>query len=282
MRKFFRIAAAALIVLTAAGATWGKDGKHHIKDLDTAFGFLDAQSQKAALGVWETVQEIIDDKSRHARNSIRREFEWFVMREGDHRMLFHWGFNTRPDRFKPLDDKADKMLEKYIREKDMGQVEAALFKAEQKKLFMACFASKNGPVKRTSWETRKNALRNKITDTFGKDAGKYRDELAVIICAVHLLGDYSTPEDSALQNLNDLEHDMINSGFVPLLKGASTLDSLERRITSDFSRVRGRHYKARAEEMVNITARYLPVILSERFKDSLAKKGITVTVTEGK
>lgn len=134
----------------------------------------------------------------------------------------------------------------------------------------------------TIQKPRNRELIDAVQGTLGIPTARgYTNAVATIIYDVHLLGDYYTPQSAALPRLNTIETDLIRHGFAPLLIGGDKTERLQK-IDDDLRTAirlgRGRTYRIRAKLLLEATARCLPQILNERFKQTLGDRGITITL----
>ena len=115
------------------------------------------------------------------------------------------------------------------------------------------------------------------TDT---EARGYANAIATILYDVHILDDYSTVNLSALPSIESIEHDLMENGFSRLIAGGEKIRKLEEfgsELRASICAGRGRINSKRAELLKESVKNYLPEILNERFKKTLAEKGITIT-----
>jgi hypothetical protein len=122
---------------------------------------------------------------------------------------------------------------------------------------------------------RNKKLINAIVKTTGIPTTRgYAGAIATIIHDAHLLGDYSTPNQSALPKIDLIVKDLEKAGFGRLLDG----DKSERlqKIQENLQKaIRGNKDAKRLNETI---AEFLPEILEERFKNTLLDRGITITI----
>ena len=157
------------------------------------------------------------------------------------------------------------------------------------------------------WSTRHNwqDIAWKYTALVGHSAGSYRQlhgglqrpaqkfwvvhmgklraqiiiSLATIIYDVHILGDYSTTNTSALPPIGDIENDLVEHGFKRLITGgekSQKLEQIEHEFDSAVRTGRGRINSKRAKLLLEAVKQFLPQVLNERFSDTLNKHGISI------
>ncbi len=272
MRKFLIIILIILAVCSGNHAE-AKDGKGHIRDWEQVFSIaaLDENGRKNLEELWNFSQKIIDDPDY---NALKSRFEWLSFNAGEHRFLFHWGFNTNPERFRPLQKFIDKRLDAYVNKVNMPPKEAEIFKKSQYKEFFNYITKKIQP-------DRNRRLINTIIKTTGIPRTRgYAGAVATIIHDVHLLGDYSTSATDALPDINDIQLDLLDNGFARLLVGSGSKVTLSD-IRSAFRAAQNNINSRRAERLIQETGRFLPEILNNNFgSDVLKRKGIFVKISD--
>ena len=272
MRKFLIIILIILAVCSGNHAE-AKDGKGHIRDWEQVFSIaaLDENGRKNLEELWNFSQKIIDDPDY---NALKSRFEWLSFNAGEHRFLFHWGFNTNPERFRPLQKFIDKRLDAYVNKVNMPPKEAEIFKKSQYKEFFNYITKKIQP-------DRNRRLINTIIKTTGIPRTRdYAGAVATIIHDVHLLGDYSTSATDALPDINDIQRDLLDNGFARLLAGSGAKVTLSD-IRSAFRAAQNNINSRRAERLIQETGRFLTEILNNNFgSDVLKRKGIFVKISD--
>ena len=86
---------------------------------------------------------------------------------------------------------------------------------------------------------------------------------------------------SALPKIDDIERDLTEKGFSRLISGgdkSERLAKIDAEFRASIRAGRGRVNRVRAILLTKAVKKYLPPILNERFKNTLAEKGITITV----
>ena len=272
MRKFLIIILIILAVCSGNHAE-AKDGKGHIRDWEQVFSMaaLDENGRKNLEELWNFSQKIIDDPDY---NALKSRFEWLSFNAGEHRFFFHWGFNTNPERLRPLQKFIDKRLDAYVNKVNMPPKEAEIFKKSQYKEFFNYITKKIQP-------DRNRRLINTIIKTTGIPRTRgYAGAVATIIHDVHLLGDYSTSATDALPDINDIQRDLLDNGFARLLAGSGSKVTLSD-IRSAFRAAQNNINSRRAERLIQETGRFLPEILNNNFgSDVLKRKGIFVKISD--
>ena len=265
------IAAAAYFVY--ANSASAKDGKAHIRDWEEVFNMaaLDNNGRKNLDELWNFSQKIIDDPDY---NALKSRFEWLSFNAGEHRFFFHWGFNTNPERFRPLQKFIAKRLDAYVSKTNMPPKEAETFKKSQYKEFFNYITKKIQP-------DRNRRLINTIIKTTGIPRTRgYAGAVATIIHDIHLLGDYSTSATDALPDISDIQRDLLDNGFARLLAGSGADVTLSD-IRSAFRAAQNNINSRRAEILIQETGRFLPEILNNNFgSDVLKRKGIFVKISD--
>ena len=203
----------------------------HSRLWNEAFGITDRTSRENIQRLWDTAQEVIDSYEVDYRD-LRRNFEWFTWGSYGHRLLFHWGFNADPKQYPQLVRQVRKCL------KDSPDA-----KTEEEKFFT--YLTRN-------IQARKNrTLINAVISITGIPSARgYANAVATIIYDVHILGDYSTTNTSALPSIADIERDIIERGFKRLITGgekSKMLEQIEQELNSAVRTGRGRINSRQAE-----------------------------------
>ena len=256
---------------------WALSGNEHAALWNDVFGIVDAQSQQAIQPLWKAAQEVIDEYVDDYRELSNR-FPWFKLQivRGEHRFLFHWGFNADPKRHQPLQRKIKERLDKYAEEqmKSASSAEINRWKDKQEKEFFRYLT-------RTIQSRRNKKLINAVVETTSIPTARgYANAVATILYDVHLLGDYQTTATSALPKIGAIENDLVEDGFRRLLAGGDKterLDKIRAELDAAVRVGRGRIDSKRAALLLDTAKRLLPPILNERFRNTLAEHGITVT-----
>ena len=253
--------ALVVMMIFVCGDACAKSGQEHIQLWDKVFGISENVSRNNILPLWRTAQEVIDDIGNDYRD-LRENFSWFTWGNYGHRLLFHWGFNADPKYYAPL--------VKQIRSCLKGNPNA---KYEERKFFAY--------LMRNIQSRRNRKLINAVTSVTGIPTARgYANAVATILYDVHLLGDYSTTNTSALPKIDDIENDLVERGFKRLIAGgdkSERLKTIEADLRASINAGRGRVNSVRAVLLTQAVKKYLPQILNERFKNTSAKKGIKFT-----
>ncbi len=260
LKKFFAV---ALILIFVCSSAFAKSGDEHIRDWNNSFGITDKPSRDNIQPLWKQARDVIDGYENDYKK-LHGKFEWFSLRTGagEHRLLFHWGFNADPKNYKPLVNKVDSLLENNPDAK------------KEKTEFFRYLANE------IQSERNRNLINSVIRTTGIPTARGYANAIATIIYDIHLLGDYATSYTSALPSIGEIEKDLINHGFKRLLAGGDKSEKLKRiehELDAAVKVGRGRTNSKRAENLLEAVRIFLPQILNERFKNSLQQKGITIT-----
>ena len=246
----------SVLLLSICTNLYGMSKQGHSKLWNDVFGISDYNSRQNIQSLWDTAQEVIDEYDEDYKE-LRKNFEWFTWGSYGHRLLFHWGFNADPKKYPPLVNQVKSCL------KDNPDAK------EQEDKFFA-YLTRNIQAKRNR---KLIASVEKVTGIPTSRA------IATILYDVHLLGDYSTTNTSALPKISDIENDLILHGFSVLMGGEKTkrLAEIQSEFLSAVRVGRGRINSKRAELLLETVKKFLPQVLNERFKNALNRKGITIT-----
>ena len=174
------------------------DVEEHVKDMRAVFGFQDgrAGSKNAEIVKWMKFisSDMIDKKEFHDSLKIKCGFDCTSPKL--HRLLFHWGYNS-----KPWNDALERRVRRFARDNKIQEdsivtVIKDKIEKEQKR--------RNGEVNKKTEEVFGFAHR-------GTDA-MFANFFASIAYDVHLIGDYM-PDNSCLEGLQDfgaIVGDMVN------------------------------------------------------------------------
>ena len=263
MLRDFRVKfALSLVIMTfMCFDASAKSGQEHSQLWNDVFGIVDTTSRYNIQPLWNEAQKVIDEIGNDY-SDLRARFKWFTWGRYGHRLLFHWGFNANPKNYAPL--------VKQLRSCLKGMPDA---KEQEQKFFSYLTAN---------IQSRRNQkLINAVTLVTGIPTARgYANAVATILYDVHLLGDYSTTNTSALPKIDDIENDLVERGFKRLIAGgdkSERLKTIEADLTASINAGRGRVNSVRAVLLTQAVKKYLPQILNERFKNTSAKKGITIT-----
>ncbi len=261
-RKFMSLALSLVLAVIVCSASFAKSGQEHIQLWDNVFGISDATSKGNIQPLWRAAQEVIDEIGNDYRD-LQERFSWFTWGNYGHRLLFHWGFNSDPKRYAPL--------VKQVRSCLKGRSDAK----EQEQRFFAYLT-------RNIQSRRNQKLINAVISVTGIPTARgYANAVATILYDVHLLGDYSTINTAALPKIDDIERDIVENGFRRLISGgdkSERLKAIDAELTASIRAGRGRVNSVRAILLTQTMKKYLPQILNERFRKTLAEKGITITI----
>ena len=110
LKKFF----AVLILFLTCAAAFAKSGAEHIRDWNNSFGIADEVSRQNILPLWKQARDVIDGYEKDYRK-LHEKFEWFSLKTGagEHRLLFHWGFNADPKKLQAAGQQSRFASEKY-------------------------------------------------------------------------------------------------------------------------------------------------------------------------
>ena len=251
-----------LVMFCICGDVYAKSGHEHIQLWDKVFGISDSASKNNILPLWRTAQEVIDDIGNDYRD-LQENFSWFTWGNYGHRLLFHWGFNADPARYPQLVRQVRSCLKDNPNAKD-----------EERKFFAY--------LTRNIQSRRNRKLVNAVISVTGIPTSRgYANAVATILYDVHLLGDYSTTNTSALPSIDSIENDLTENGFRRLLTGgdkSERLGKIDAGLREAIRLGRGRTNSNRAMLLIETVKKYLPQILNDRFKKTLGEHGITITV----
>jgi ElaB/YqjD/DUF883 family membrane-anchored ribosome-binding protein len=269
---------------------WGMSGKDHIKDWNRVFGINDSKSAKNIKPLWDEMQKLIDttenlnNESGDDYKRVKNEFKWFTWGSFNtggygHRLFFHWGFNVDIKQYPPLQDQVTKCLKDYAAKQLKTGKTTEIVEAEceqQKEAFYELLFKIQGE--------RNKALIDKVVEVTGIPTTRcYANAVATILYDTHLLSDYSTTWTNALPEIRTLEYDIAERGFKKLLivGESDKLELIYKELRQAIKNGRGRTQDERARNLINVTEKYLPEILNERFGKTLSEeKGIKITIPE--
>ena len=262
VRRIMAVILLLVLIVSVCGGSFAKSGQEHIQLWDDVFGISDSSSKNNILPLWRTAQEVIDDIGNDYRD-LREKFSWFTWGSHGHRLLFHWGFNADPKRYSPLVKQVRSCL------KDNPNA-----KQQEQKFFEY--------LTRNIQSRRNRKLINSVTSVTGIPTARgYANAAATIIYDVHLLGDYETVNTSALPKIDDIERDLAENGFSRLISDgdkSERLAEIDAELRASIRSGRGRINRVRAMLLTEAVKKYLPQILNERFRKTLAEKGIIITL----
>lgn len=265
MLRYFRVRLALSLVLAVlmCGIVSAGSGDDHMRLWRNVFGVRDKTSRENIQPLWRTAQEVID-RYEEDYDELKKNFPWFKRGLGtySHRLLFHWGFNADPKRYPPL-----------VRQVRLCLKDHPDAKNEERK-FLSYLTN--------DIQSRRNRkLINAVVSVTGIPTARgYASAIATIIYDVHLLLDYEDKKISALPKIDDIEKDLMMYGFNRLITGGDKSERLKRieaDLRASINAGRGRVNSYRARSLNEAVGKYLPQILNERFKNTLGKKGITIT-----
>ncbi len=252
MKKIF----AVVILFLTCAAAFGMSKDGHKRVWNETFGF-DISSSGKLEKLWNKAQEVIDYYERDYQ-ILKKNFNWFKLNDSGHRLLFHWRFNTVPDKYEPLVS----LVKDRLRSSNVPN------KSEELKKFWATLNEID--------KKRKSALRLSVIQTLGIFDDNV-EVIASIIYDLHILADYSTENVSGLPKIDDVKNGLIRSfrnlaGYQP----PERIKSLELEFLTDVNSNSGANDKIRAANIIEASKRYLPALMNERFKSRFDKKGIYI------
>ncbi len=248
-----------ILVFLACTVASAKSGQEHVQQWNDVFGVRDSTSRINIQPLWKVAQDVIDGVGEDYRD-LQNRFTWFKWGSLGHRLLFHWGFNANPQNYAPLVRQVRLCLK--------GNPDAR----NQERQFFAYLT-------RNIQAPRNQKLINAVTSVTGIPTARgYANAVATILYDVHLLGDYTTTNTSALPKIDDIESDLVGKGFNRLLAGgdkSERLKKIEAELLDAIRVGRGRVNSACANNLSQAVRKYLPQILNERFSKTSGAKGIT-------
>ena len=257
MRNFKTGLALSLVLLIfTCSDVFALGGDKHAELWNDVFGIHDSAAKEKIQPLWKASQEVIDGVGNDYRD-LQARFNWFTWGSYGHRLLFHWGFNTNPKNFAPLVRQVRSCLKNHPDAKN------------QEREFFSYLT--------TSIQARRNRkLINAVTSLTGIPTARgYANAVATIIYDVHLLGDYMTVNTSALPKIDEIENDIVQNGLSKLIHGGDKSERLKKiddELKASIRAGRGRINSVRAMLLTETVKKYLPQILSERFKNILSNK----------
>ncbi len=254
------------VILIIPSVSYAKNASGHANDLNNSIGALSIESKSKLYPLWfgeYSISDLIDREASGSSflNRIKKEFPTFNAGKYRHRIFFHWGFNTDPASYFPLNER--------LKECNIEDVEKFYY------------------MVRKEQQSRNSIIINKISSITGIQSQPARG-LATILYDVHILGDYSSDNEGAIGALlpfnnkgsqDGMLYDLIRHGFQRLIRPSDPKLYSEIRSSLE-SAGRGMNDKEKAEEILKVISHYLPVILDRQFKEVLLKKGIILTVSE--
>ncbi len=243
-----------LSLVFAAPHAYGLAKAGHEAAENEVFGFTDARSREVLKPLWDLVQDkIIDPEGNtHTISAFRKrlttEFPEFRWGKDGHRVLFHWGFNVLASNYPPLQER---VARSFGNNTERIQAFYKVVLDEQIK--------------------RNGLLIGKITEVTGLQSEPAR-AMATLVWDVHILADYTTSAKKGLPKLDILCRDISEAG-IGRLQPAREDPALKKE-----SQQKLRAAVDDPEKMRDVLREYLPRLMQASWKNTLAKKGITVTV----
>ena len=174
------------------------DVEEHVKDMRAVFGFQDgrAGAKNAEIVKWMKFisSDMIDKKEFHDSLKIKCGFDCTSPKL--HRLLFHWGYNS-----KPWNDALERRVRRFARDNKIQ--EDSIVTVIKEKV-------------RTEQKRRNRKVNEMTEDLFGfahgGTAARFANFFASIAYDVHLIGDYMTDNSclEGLQGLDSVVGDMVN------------------------------------------------------------------------
>lgn len=180
------------------------DVREHVKDMRAVFGFRDGRAgpKNAEIVKWMTFisSDMIDEKDFHGK--LKAECGFDCTSPKLHRLLFHWGYNS-----KPWSDALERRVRRFARDNKIQEdsivtVIKEKVRKEQKR--------RNGEV---------NEMTEKLFGFVGENGeraggteARFANFFASIAYDVHLIGDYMTDNSclEGLENFGSVVGDMVN------------------------------------------------------------------------
>ncbi|MGV8964117.1 MAG: hypothetical protein ACOH2V_12160 [Candidatus Saccharimonadaceae bacterium] len=177
-------------------------GKEHEKDMQRIFPFVKCKNNNKITTFYSLVNQYIDqpnDINIGKPVTIANHPKFKNMKFGNHRIWYHWGFNTNPKKHLPLIAAIHKNIEKeIISETDVDE-------------FWDCLMKDVGK--------RNRYLMNSAAEIFGYGAigsisRNQREQLnafVTILYSIHIIGDHQTSETSVMSDLKMIYGDVYNA-----------------------------------------------------------------------
>ena len=170
----------------------------HIRDMRAVFGFRDGRAGPKNTEIREWMRfissDMIDKTEFH--DSLKAECGFDCTSPKLHRLLFHWGYNS-----KPWSDALERRVRRFARDNKIQ--EDSIVTVIKEKV-------------RTEQKRRNRKVNEMTEDLFGfahgGTAARFANFFASIAYDVHLIGDYMTDNSclEGLQGLDSVVGDMVN------------------------------------------------------------------------
>jgi len=191
-----------IFFVLAPTITFALSGKEHAFDMKRIYPFVDCVSNKKVIDFYSLVNEYLDkpnDINTGKPNPIANHPKFNKMKFGNHRIWYHWGFNTDPKKFSPLVEAVNRNIENGII--DESDVEE----------FWECLIS---DVRR-----RNRYLMNCAAEIFGyKSLGsisqnqrRQLNAFVTVLYSIHVLGDHQGVITDVMSDLSRVYGDIYNA-----------------------------------------------------------------------
>lgn len=233
----------------------------HINTWNTTFGFTcqsgNTQTEGSLRRLYDTFSDAIDIDSEKVLARIKEVTkseegsQIFTWGKYGHAIFFHWAFNDSPKDHKPLRTQL-----KRCRMSESG--------------YKACLS-----LIEEEWEKRKKECLREVERCFGVDK-EAASAIATLLHDIHILADYAANErTSALAPIKELERDFMTFGLQVLAR-----DNVQNE--SDIQKVRdvgtSLNNKVVAQKLLTNLSLYIPKCLSDKYSETLKKRGINVQI----
>lgn len=191
-----------IFILLFPTLIFGFSGEHHVRDMKRIFPFVDCHSNEKIIAFYSLVNNYLDspnDRNTGKPDPIKDHPKFNNMKFGNHRIWYHWGFNTDPKKFVPLVNVVNSNIENgIISESDLEE-------------FWDCLI--NDVRKRNRY------LMNRAAKIFGygslgtisQSQRRQLNAFVTILYSIHLLGDHQTIITDVMFDLKGVYGDIFNA-----------------------------------------------------------------------
>ena len=182
--------------------TYALSGKEHARDMQRIFPFVKCECNNKVIDFYSLVNQYIDrpnDINIGKPNPISNHPKFSQMKFGNHRIWYHWGFNTNPKKFTPLVDAVNRSIaDSVISENDVEE-------------FWDCVMA---DVSR-----RNRYLMNCAADIFGYKAlgsistnqRRQLNAFVTVLYSIHILGDHQCLITDVMCDIKRVYADIFNA-----------------------------------------------------------------------
>lgn len=252
----------SIILFTFNNSINAKSGKDHKADMYKVLPF--AQQQKID-NLYDLINACVDYKDIKKKtvgipDTLKRAPLDENLKLGNHRVLFHWGFNGDPRKSKVIQEK----IAIYLKNEPNQKLKEIKEYAFWDRLI-------------TEQKTRNKYIIQRVCEVFGLvdggRSGQYANAFASLLVDTHILGDYTTTHKTGLQDFNlviaDIKKAILNlaQNDTKDLTAAKILNKKLDSIKSD-----------NGDEVIKILENNLPKYIIElnnfKFKNHFIKLGL--------